>query len=91
MLHMQPMLVLMLLACVLSAAYVMRPEEEGTGNTYQAFSLLKRRDALQQQQKQHLVSGSTTFLHCLKHGNVLCKCCTARLTTALVPGQAHAS
>jgi hypothetical protein len=64
MLHAQLLVVFMLLACVLSAAYVMRPDEKGTGNTYQAFSLLKRRDALQEQQKQHLVSCSTTSAEC---------------------------
>jgi hypothetical protein len=63
MLHAQPLVVFMLLACVLSAAYVMRPDEQGTGNTYQAFSLLKRRDALQEQQKQQLVSCSTTYVN----------------------------
>lgn len=51
---MHPLVVFMLLACVLSAAYVLRPEEQGTGNPYQALSLLRRTDALQQQQKQQL-------------------------------------
>lgn len=52
---MHPLVVFMLLACVLSAAYVMRPDEEGTGNTYQAFSLLRRPDSLQEQRQQPLV------------------------------------
>lgn len=51
---MHPLVVFMLLACVLSAAYVMRPDEEGTGNTYQAFSLLRRPDSLQEQRQQPL-------------------------------------
>lgn len=55
MLHMHPLVVFMLLACVLSAAYVMRPDEGGTGNTYQAFSLLRRPDSLQEQRQQPLV------------------------------------
>jgi FtsH-binding integral membrane protein len=65
MLHMHPLVVFMLLACVLSAAYVMRPDEEGTGNTYQAFSLLRRTDALQKQQQQQLVR-TPAVICCIK-------------------------
>ncbi|KAF6256951.1 hypothetical protein COO60DRAFT_54122 [Scenedesmus sp. NREL 46B-D3] len=56
MLHMLPVVVFMLLACALSAAFLLRPEGQGTGNTYQAHNhlLITRHDALQRQPHQPL-------------------------------------
>lgn len=65
---MLPVVVFMLLACALSAAFLLRPEGQGTGNTYQAHNhfLITRHDALQRQPHQPLVSdiaGTKLTLH----------------------------